>query len=96
MPAWRLNNLSSTSYLGLFDVVGKDGQDGQDHFIVHAGLAANSGDRPVTNVPVIDMGPPLPSNQSMPASVVGNAALTVDEQQKIRLMQIGHVIFINH
>ncbi len=87
MPAWRINNISSTPYLNLFDVIG---QDGQGHFILHAGLAANSGAQQARNIPVIDMGPPLPSNRPMPANVVGTTYLTVDEQQKIKTFVDRH------
>lgn len=81
MSAWRISSAVSTVSLGRFDVVGKDGS-GQ--FIEHVGLAAMPGNPLVSNVSVIDMGPPLRDNRLMSANVVGTAHITADEQRKIK------------
>lgn len=77
----------------LFDVIG----DGSP-FVRHVGLfighvsAQVAGGHAAANIEVIDMGPPLPSGQPMHADVIGTAALTADEQQKIRTFVDRHVL----
>jgi len=70
--------------LATFDVVGQDGH--VPTFIRHAGLANSAGSQNAGEISVLDMRPPL-HGQNAPshlrADVVGSAALTDDEVQKI-------------
>ncbi|MDZ7619319.1 MAG: hypothetical protein U1E05_20155 [Patescibacteria group bacterium] len=83
MPSYRVSG--STLSLGMFDVVGKDGDDGG--FIGHVGLALAGKSQDASRVFVVDMGPPLRGEREpgrIAASVVGAIALTDDEVRKIR------------
>lgn len=89
MPSYRVTG--STLLLSIFDVVGQDGDE--VGFIGHTGLVKSAGSQEATKVSVLDMGPPL-HGQSGPghvhASVVGTAALTDDEVQKIKTFVDRH------
>lgn len=79
MPSRRVNgdNIS----LQRFDAVGTIGK--VDDFVVHAGLAQESGERSRRELPVIDMQPPLRNHEIGPVEVVGSAELTDDEVRKM-------------
>jgi hypothetical protein len=78
--------------LATFDVVGQDGDE--PAFIRHTGLANSAGSQNAAEIPVLDMGPPL-HGQNAPghlrADVVGSAALTDDDVQKITVFANRHV-----
>ncbi len=89
MPSYRVTERSLS--LSIFDVVGKDG-DAQN-FIGHAALAASAGSQQATEIPVLDMGPPLHGRDEtgrLSANIVGSATLTDDEVQKIRTFVDRH------
>lgn len=89
MPSYRVNR--STTSLSRFDVVGQDGK--QAGFVVHAGLAESAGLQNAANIPVLDMGPPLHGHGAaghVRSDVVGSAALTDDEVQKIKTFVDRH------
>ncbi len=89
VPSYRI--AGSTLSLSLFDVVGQDGAE--LGFIGHAGLAESTGSENATKIPVLDMGPPLHGHGAsghVKADVVGSAALTDDEVQKIRTFVDRH------
>lgn len=89
MPSYRVTG--STISLDRFDAVGKDGAESA--FVGHAGLAAAAGSQDGASIPVLDMGPPLHGHDNagqIRCDVVGSAALTDDEVQKIKTFVDRH------
>ncbi len=89
MPSYRTDPAPVS--LGLYDVVGADGN--HVGFICHAGLAESAGTHDVRDVAVLDMGPPLRAEGRggrLHASAVGSAELTDDELRKIKTFVDRH------
>jgi len=89
MPSDRV--AAATLTLNRFDVVGQDGAEST--FIAHAGLAESAGSQNAARIPVLDMGPPLHGHSApghIKADVVGSAALTDDEANKIKTFVDRH------
>ncbi len=89
VPSYRVSG--PTLILGLFDVVGQDSDE--FGFVGHAGLAASAGSQAAAKLPVRDMGPPLhgvAASGHVRADVVGCAALTDDEANKIKTFVDRH------
>jgi len=89
VPSHRV--IESTLSLSRFEVVGQDGAE--PDFIGHAGLAEPAGSHNAAGVPVLDMGPPLHGHGNtaqIRGDVVGSAALTDDEVQKIKTFVDRH------
>ncbi len=89
MPSYRV--AGSTISLGIFDIVGQDGKE--FGFIGHVGLAGSAGTQNAAEIPVLDMAPPLRGRGGsghVNADVVGRAALTDDEVQKIKTFVDRH------
>jgi hypothetical protein len=89
VPSYRV--AGSTLSLSIFDVVGQDG--GESGFIGHSGLAESAGSQNAARIFVLDMGPPLHGpggSGQVRANVVGSAALTDDEVQKIKTFVNRH------
>jgi hypothetical protein len=90
LPSYRV--AAESLSLAIYDVVGQDG--GEPAFIGHTGLAKSAGSQTPSKIPVLDMGPPLHGQDDpghIKANVVGSAALTDDEVQKIRTFIDRHV-----
>jgi hypothetical protein len=80
-----------TLSLSRFEAVGQDGA--AKGFIGHAGLAEAAGLQDAASIPVLDMGPPLHGHGisgRVRGDVVGSAALTDDEAQKIKTFVDRH------
>jgi hypothetical protein len=89
VPSFRLSE--STLSLSRFDVVGQDGAE--SGFIGHAGLAESAGSQNAASIPVLEMGPPLHGHGTaghVRGDVVGSAALTDDDVQKIKTFVDRH------
>jgi hypothetical protein len=89
VPSYRV--AGSTLSVSRFDVVGQDGAE--SGFIGHAGLADSAGSQSAARIPVLDMGPPLHGHGNagyVRGDVVGSAALTHDEVQKIKTFVDRH------
>lgn len=89
VPSYRVTE--TTLSLSRFEVVGQD--SGESGFIGHAGLAESAGSQDAARIPVLDMGPPLHGHgtaRHVRGDVVGGAALTDDEVQKIKTFVDRH------
>lgn len=89
MPSYRV--AGSTLSLSRFEVIGQDSS--VSGFIGHAGLAEVGDSQSAAKVPVLDMRPPLHghgASRQIKADVVGSAALTDDEVQKIKTFVDRH------
>jgi hypothetical protein len=89
LPSYRVAKEGVS--LGVFDIVGQDG--GERAFVGHVGLASSTGSHTAARVAVLDMGPPLHGPDAagtIRADVVGSAALTDDDVQKIRTFIARH------
>jgi len=89
VPSYRVSE--TTLSLSSFEVVGQDGAE--KGFIGHAGLVESAGSHDAASVPVLDMGPPLHGHGIaglIRGGVVGSAALTDDEVQKINTFVDRH------
>jgi hypothetical protein len=89
VPSYRVSETMLS--LSRFEVVGQDGAETE--FIGHAGLVEATGSHHTASVPVLDMGPPLHGHDKVGqvrGDVVGSAALTDDEVQKIKTFVDRH------
>jgi len=82
LPTYRVAEANIS--LAVFDIIGQDGDE--ETFIRHVGLANSAGLHSASEIPVIDMRPPLhgPDEQGhMRVDVVGSTVLTDDDRWKI-------------